>query len=96
MRYAHNVQLGLGRRRRRSDVFDQQLPIIISGFPQPNYISFFFLGGGAGGGGGFASNPLACGAFGFSIFILFYLTRPVPHTQVDRLEFSCVSFFLSI
>jgi hypothetical protein len=37
----------------------------------PTLFLSFFLGGSGGGGGGFASNPLACGAFGFSIFILF-------------------------
>lgn len=47
----------------------------------PTIYFFFFLGG--GGGGGFTSNPLACGAFGFSIFILFWLAPYLTYKSID-------------
>jgi len=44
--------------------------------------------------GGSASYPLACGAFGFSIFylLIFFFTRPVPHTRPSE----SIDFFVVV
>lgn len=69
-----------------ADVFDQQLPIIISGFPQQLF--FFRL----------VAVPLHIhwlavpSVFQFFIYLFFFFTRPVPHTRPSE----SIDFFVVV